>query len=110
MHAKLEIKGETYFRGNRVQELHLEEAALALYTGSFRSAELDTVYDLFLEKGTLILRNRDKRPQRLVPIAKDEFDAGDLGTLVFEQDSSGRFFGLRVFTARARGVVFRKEN
>jgi hypothetical protein len=110
MHAKLEIKGETYFWGNRIQELHLEESVLASYTGPFRSAELDTVYGFSLEKGALTVRNRYKPPQKLIPIAKDEFDAGDLGTLVFERDSGGRPVGFQVFTARARGIVFRKED
>ena len=110
VHAKLEIRGETYFWGSRIQELHLEGPVLASYTGPFRSAELDTVYGLSLEKGALTLQNGDNPPQKLIPIAKDEFDAGDLGTLVFERDSRGRPFGFRVFTARARGIAFRKED
>jgi CubicO group peptidase (beta-lactamase class C family) len=110
MHVRLEIKGETYFSGSRIQELHLEEPVLSSYTGQFRSAELDTVYDLSLEKGALTLRNRDNPPQKLIPIAKDEFDAGDLGTLVFERDPGGRAFGFHVFTARARGIAFTKED
>jgi CubicO group peptidase (beta-lactamase class C family) len=110
MHAKLDIKGETYFSGSRVQELHLGEPVLASYTGQFRSAELDTVYSLSIDKGVLTLRNHDNPPQKLIPIAKDEFDAGDFGRLVFERDSGGRVFGFRVFTQDARGIEFRKMN
>ena len=44
MHAKLEMKGETYFSGNRIQGFGLEEHVLASYTGQFRSTELDAVY------------------------------------------------------------------
>jgi CubicO group peptidase (beta-lactamase class C family) len=110
MHAKLDLKGETYFSGSRIQELHLGELALASYTGRFRSAELDTVYGFSLEKDTLTLRNRDNPPQKLTPIARDEFDAGDLGRLVFERDSGGRVFGFRVFTQDARGIAFKKED
>jgi CubicO group peptidase (beta-lactamase class C family) len=106
MHAKLDLKGETYFSGSRVQELHLGEPALASCTGRFRSTELDTVYGLSLEKDTLTLRNRDNPPQKLSPIAKDEFDAGDLGRLVFERNSGGRVLGFRVFTQDARGIAF----
>jgi hypothetical protein len=43
MHAKLDLKGETYFSGSRVEELHLGEPVLASYTGRFRSTDLDTV-------------------------------------------------------------------
>lgn len=110
MHAKLDLKGETYFSGSRIQELHLDKPVLASYTGQFRSTELDTVYGLSLEKDTLTLRNRDNPPQKLTPIAKDEFDAGDLGRLVFERDSGGRVFGFRVFTQAASGIAFKKED
>ena len=110
MHAKLDLKGETYFSGSRVQEFHLEEPVLASYTGQFRSTELDTVYGLSQEKDTLSLRNRDNPPQKLIPIAKDEFDAGDFGRLVFELDSGRRVFGFRIFTQDARGIAFKKDN
>jgi CubicO group peptidase (beta-lactamase class C family) len=110
MHAKLDLKGETYFSGSRIQELDLGKPVLASYTGQFRSTELDTVYSLSLEKDTLTLRNRDNPPQKLTPIAKDEFDAADFGRLVFERDASGRVFGFRVFTQDARGIAFKKED
>jgi len=110
MHAKLDLKGETYFSGSRIQELHLVEPVLASYTGQFRSTELDTVYRLSLEKDTLTLRNRDNPPQKLTPIAQDEFDAGDLGRLAFDRDSGGRVIDFRVFTQDARGIAFKKED
>jgi CubicO group peptidase (beta-lactamase class C family) len=110
MHAKLDLKGETYFSGSRVRELHLDERVLASYSGQFQSTELDAVYGLSLEKDTLILRNRDNPPQKVTPIGKDEFDAGDLGRLVFERDSGGRVLGFHVFTEEARGIAFKKED
>jgi CubicO group peptidase (beta-lactamase class C family) len=110
MQAKVEIKGETYFSGGKIEEIPLGEPALASCTGQFRSTELDAVYGLSLEKDTLTLRNRDNPPQKLTPIAKDEFDAGDLGTLVFERDSGGRVLGFRVFNEDARGIAFKKED
>jgi CubicO group peptidase (beta-lactamase class C family) len=110
MHAKLDLKGETYFSGSRVRELHLDERVLASYSGQFQSTELDAVYGLSLEKDTLILRNRDNPPQKVTPIGKDEFDAGDLGRLVFERDSGGRVLGFHVFSEEARGIAFKKED
>lgn len=109
MQAKLDLKGETYFSGSRVRELHLGEPVLASYTGQFRSAELDTVYSLSIDKGVLTLRNCDNPPQKVTPIAKDEFDAGDFGRLVFEHDSGGRVLGFLVFTQAARDIAFKKE-
>jgi CubicO group peptidase (beta-lactamase class C family) len=110
MDARLDLTGETYFSGSRIQEIHLGEPELASYTGQFRSAELDTVYSLSLDKGMLTLRNRDTPPQKLIPIAKDEFDAGEFGRFVCERGSSGRVFGFRVFTQDARGIAFKKED
>ena len=112
MHARLDLKGETYFSGSRVQELHLGEPVLASYTGQFRSIELETVYGLLVQKGTLSLslRNRDNLTQKLTPIAKDEFDAGDFGRLVFERNTDGRVIGFRIFEQAARGISFKKED
>jgi hypothetical protein len=72
--------------------------------------ELDTLYSLSIDKGTLTLRNGDKPPQKLAPIAKDEFDAGDFGRFVFERNSDGRVLCFRVFTQAARGIEFSKAN
>jgi hypothetical protein len=107
-HAKIDLMGKPSFSGSRIKEIHLGEPALASYTGQFRSTELDAVYGLSLEKDTLTLRNRDNPLQKLTPIAKDEFDTGDLGTLVFERDSGGRVLGFRLFVGDARGIAFKK--
>jgi hypothetical protein len=42
-------------------------------------------------------------------IAKDEFDAGELGRIVFERDSGGRVSGFRVFTQDARALLSRRK-
>ena len=107
-HAKIDTMGEPSFLGGRIEEIHLGKPALASYTGQFRSTELDASYGLSLEKDTLTLRNRNNPPQKLIPIAKDEFDAGDLGTLIFERDSGRRVLGFRVFAVDVRGIKFKK--
>jgi CubicO group peptidase (beta-lactamase class C family) len=109
MHAKLDVGQETYFSGSKVEEFHLGEAVLASYTGRFRSAELNTVYSLSIDKGVLTLRNRDNPPKKMTPIAKDEFDAGDFGRLLFERDPGGQVCGFYVFTQAARNLAFKKE-
>ncbi len=109
MHAKLDVGQETYFSGRRIEDLHLGEPVFASYAGRFRSAELDTVYRLSIEKETLTLRNGGNPPQKLTSIAKDEFDAGGFGRFVFERDSGGRILGFRIFTQAARGIQFEKE-
>jgi CubicO group peptidase (beta-lactamase class C family) len=109
MRAKLDLKGETYFDGRRIQPVDPEQP-LNSYTGQFRSTELDTVYRLSLDKNTLVLRNRENPPQKMNPIAKDEFEAGGYGRLVFDRCSNGLVCGFRVFTQDARGIAFEKEN
>lgn len=108
MNAKLNIQGETYFSGRRVEELRLSNTALAAYAGQFRSSELDATYSLSLEQGTLTLRNRDNAPEKLIPIATDEFDAKGLGRIVFHRDSQGQVSGLAVFTQDARDIELKR--
>jgi hypothetical protein len=110
MKARLDIQGETYFAGSKVEELRLSDPALAACAGRFRSAELDATYSLSLEQGMLTLRNRDNPLEKLIPIAPDEFDAGDLGRIVFHRDSNGLVSSLSVFTQDVRGIEFKRIN
>jgi CubicO group peptidase (beta-lactamase class C family) len=110
MKAKLDIQGETYFSGSRVEELPLGNPELAAYAGQFRSAELDATYSLSLEQGKLTLRNRENPPGKLIQIAPEEFDAGDLGRIVLHRESDGRVSSLSVFTQDVRGIEFKKIN
>lgn len=109
MKARLDIQGETYFSGSRVEEIRLSNPELAAYAGRFQSAELDATYSLSLEQGTLTLRNRDNPPEQLIPVAPDEFDANALGRVVFHRDSDGRVSNLTVFTQDVRGVEFQRN-
>jgi CubicO group peptidase (beta-lactamase class C family) len=110
MNARLDIQGETYFSGARIEERRLSNTQLALYVGQFRSPELDITYSLSLEHGILTLHNRDAQPQKLTHIAPDEFDANDLGTIVFHRDPQGRIPSLAVFTQDVRGMEFKRVN
>jgi hypothetical protein len=49
-------------------------------------------------------------PQRLLPIAPGEFDAGELGRIVFLRDSDGRVSNLTVFIQEVRGIDFQKTD
>ena len=109
MSASLDTNGQTYFAGNRVEELHVNPTALATFVGLYRSTELDTTYNLSLDMGRLILRNKWNPPLKLTPIAEDEF-ASDLGTLVFHRDAEHRVSGLSMFSPNARNIQFDKTN
>jgi CubicO group peptidase (beta-lactamase class C family) len=110
MKATLDIQGETYFSGRRVEEVRSSSTALAAYVGQFQSPELDVTYSVSLEHGILTLRNRDNPPKKLTQIAPDEFDSNELGRIVFHRDLQGRVSALVVFTQDARGVELGRLN
>ena len=110
MKARLDIQGETYFSGRKVEELHSSNAALAAYAGQFQSQELDVMYRVSLEHGILTLRNGDNSLKKLTQIAPDEFDSDELGRIVFRRDLQGRVSALAVFTQDVRGIELRKLN
>jgi CubicO group peptidase (beta-lactamase class C family) len=108
MSARLDLDGETYFNGGRVQDIQLTPSALEAFAGEYRSEELNANYKLAVEQGSLILRNRDQAPLKLNPISTAEFQTGDLGTIVFHTDTRHRISGLTLFSQAARGIEFRK--
>ena len=110
MEARLDIEGETYFSGTRVEEPHLSTTELAAYAGRFRSGELDATYDLSVEDGALMLRMGDNPPKKLNAIAPDEFEINDLGAIVFHRDERKRVRGLSLFAQSSRGIEFSKTN
>ena len=107
MTATLTLQGQVFFLGERVPDIHLNEAALSAFSGDYRSDELDATYKLSLVKGALSLQVGTQPPVSLNPVAPNEFEAADLGTVVF-QGTRNRISGLTFFSARARGISFRK--
>jgi CubicO group peptidase (beta-lactamase class C family) len=112
MKATLLTDGGIFFAGNRVEAPHLGQADLAAYAGSYKSTELDAIYELSIDlsigQGRLLLGIRGNRPQELTAIAPDEFESEDFGTVVFRRDTNRRVRGLSVFTVNARDVKFER--
>jgi hypothetical protein len=94
--------------GSKIDELHLDDAALAAYASPYWSTELEATYRLAVENGSLMLRRNWNQPLKLDPLVHDEFESDELGTLVFERDAAGRVSGLSVFAVRIRNLVFKK--
>jgi CubicO group peptidase (beta-lactamase class C family) len=108
MKATLEMDGETFFAGKRIEEPHLSSSDLSMYTGRYRSAEIDATYRLSIGEGSLVLQLNWDPPLKLNPIAPDEFEGKNLGTIVFHRDASHRVSGLSLFSINARNVSFEK--
>jgi hypothetical protein len=106
MKATLVTDGGTFFAGDRIEAPHLRETDLAAYAGQYKSEELNATYDLSIGERGLLLRFNWSPPLELVAIAPDEFESGDLGTVVFRRDANHHVSGLSVFTVNARGVNF----
>lgn len=110
MTAKLDLEGETYFDGRKVPDIHLSSADLSVFPGRYRSEELDATYAIGVEQGDLTLSIRDQPPIKLKPIAPLEFEAGDLGAVVFREEVGHHVSGLTLFSQAARGIAFTKMN
>jgi hypothetical protein len=110
MRATLVMDGKAFFDGKRVEAPHLSEAQLSEYVGRYYSAEIEATYDVQLESGSLAIRLRWNPPMKLEPLAADEFECRELGTVVFERDAQHRITRLRVFDVEARGVEFERRN
>lgn len=110
MTARLDLEGETYFNGKKVPDIYPSAAELSTFAGRYRSEELDATYAIAVEQAELTLTIRDQPPIKLKPIAPHEFEAGDLGAIVFHQDGKRRINGLTLFSQAARGIGFTKTN
>jgi CubicO group peptidase (beta-lactamase class C family) len=109
MQATLEMDGQAFFAGQRIQEQHPSDTDLAAYTGRYKSMEILATYTLALRNGTLLLQNNWAPEVKLIPIAPDEFESEALGTFLFHRDRNHRVDGLNVFTVNARNVGFEKS-
>jgi CubicO group peptidase (beta-lactamase class C family) len=109
MTATLTMDGETAFAGSRVAGVRLNNTELAALSGTYSSSELEQSYRLTLQESHLILHNGSNTPVLLTPITGTEFEAGDLGTIVFQWGGDKRILGFSVFSGNVRGLIFTRE-
>ena len=110
MTATLTLQGQTFFSGKKVPDIHLSESELHNFTGDYYSDELDATYKLSLLNGVLSLKVGDNGPIELSPVATNEFQAGDFGTIVFAVGSENHISAMTLFSRSARGIVFHKAD
>jgi CubicO group peptidase (beta-lactamase class C family) len=110
MHVTIEVKGESYFSGPKISEIHLGEPELRAFAGQYRSPELDGAIGFSLDQGALMLNSGTNPPVKLVPVARDEFAAAGTVSVVFHRDQQGAVSGLTIFAPAARGIAFNRVN
>jgi hypothetical protein len=107
MKVRLDLDGEPFFAGDRVEAPKLSAAALEAFAGKYRSEELQTTYRIAAEDGKLMMHVGWYPAMELTPIVADKFDC-EFGTVEFRRDAKGAVAGLSVFEGRARDMRFEK--
>jgi CubicO group peptidase (beta-lactamase class C family) len=83
-------------------------ADLPQYAGAYISEEIDPVYRIVLENGSLKLSRLKHKTETLRPAVRDVF-TGDIGTVRFTRDSSQRISGLILNAGRIRNFRFSRK-
>jgi CubicO group peptidase (beta-lactamase class C family) len=92
--------------GKRVVEKPVD---LASFTGRYYSEEMETFYDLSVENGQLVIRNRRFGPAALTHTSGDSFSGTlPVSLIVFRRDAQGNITGFEAGNGRARGILFTK--
>ena len=89
----------------------LSLAQLREYEGWYRSAELDSSYEVVADEGKLTALHWRNRRANLTPIGNDEFrgDAPWLPLVRFTRDVSGRLNAFTATGSRVRNMVFERR-
>jgi CubicO group peptidase (beta-lactamase class C family) len=104
---RLRVVDQDGVPGSYVELLPMDATTLRLdvYTGTYRSPELDIAYEIRGDSGQLLVLFPPEPPQRFVPAYRDGFLAGGRG-LRFFRDDSGRVAGFRMMAGRVRNLRF----
>src|SRR5262249_34055857 len=94
--ATVIYKRTTTFKGTKNNDVHLNDTALAAYTGKYKNAEMGATYSISVEHGTLMLQMNWNPKITLEPVVENEFFAGVL-SVVFQRDATKHVSGLHVF-------------
>jgi CubicO group peptidase (beta-lactamase class C family) len=81
---------------------------LAAYAGSYVSDEIDPVYRIAVENGSLVLKRLKSKTQKLEPTLEDHFNGLD-GDIHFQRDPAGKVTGLVLNAGRIKNFHFRKR-
>jgi len=95
-------------RFEEVSLAQLTPAELSEYAGAYVSEEIDPVYRMVVENGTVILTRLKHNPDVLRPAARDVFVA-DLGKIRFTRDANQHINGFVLDADRIKNLAFAKK-
>lgn len=101
--------------GNPIEVLERTEpfapapAALAEFAGTYRSEEIETVYQMVIRNGTLTLERLKARPAPLTPLVADTFTSQP-GAIRFVRAAGGRVTGFVLDGGRVRRMTFTRDD
>lgn len=83
---------------------------MAQYEGAYYSDEIDSVYNVKLDGGRLILTRKKNAPITLEPAFEDAFVTGPFfGVARFDRDRENRVTGFHLFSGRIRNFKFVRQ-
>ena len=92
----------------RVAEFQPTPAELAAFTGSYASQEIDPIYRVAVENGSLVLKRLKSKPEKLEPTITDTF-WGLNGDLHFQRAPGGKVTGFTLNAGRVKNFHFAKQ-
>jgi CubicO group peptidase (beta-lactamase class C family) len=97
-------RGDSY---TRVEHPTPSMEQLQAYAGSYRSPEIDAVWEITLDGDVLELHRAGENPAELIPLGPDEFNGAGLGVTFVR--AGRRISGLTVDAGRVTGIKFSLE-
>lgn len=92
----------------RVAEFQPTPNELAGFAGSYVSQEIDPIYRIAVEGGSLVLKRLKSKPEKLEPTITDTF-WGLNGDLHFQRGQGGRVTGFTLNAGRVKNFHFAKQ-
>jgi CubicO group peptidase (beta-lactamase class C family) len=91
----------------RVTQAQPTPDEMSAYAGSYVSEEIEPIYRIIVENGSLVLKQLKSKPEKLQPTLVDYFE-GSNGDLHFQRDQSGKISGFVLNSGRIKNFRFRK--
>jgi hypothetical protein len=81
---------------------------LTAFAGVYRSEEIEPVYRIVVEEGSLVLKRLKSKPAKLEPTITNQFGA-PFGSLRFIHDAQGQVTGFILNAGPIKGFKFKKS-